>query len=43
VLKPRGASLPRAAGGMPIARTGDIYVPVLRRTMRNGELEKKDA
>jgi hypothetical protein len=27
---------------MPLAKPGDIYVPVLRRTMRNGELEKKD-
>src|SRR5205085_192925 len=41
-LKPRGASLPRAAGGMPLAKPGNVYVPVLRRTMRNGELEKKD-
>jgi hypothetical protein len=42
VLKPRGASLPRAAGGMPLAKPGNVYVPILRRTMRNGELEKKD-
>jgi hypothetical protein len=41
-LKPRGASLPRVAGSMPLAGLGDIFVPVLRRTMRNGELEKKD-
>src|SRR6476646_4394795 len=42
VLKPRGASLPRAAGAEPLAKPGDVYVPSLRRTMRNGELEKKD-
>jgi hypothetical protein len=42
VLKPRGASLPRAAGALPLAKAGDVYVPILRRTMRNGELEKKD-
>jgi hypothetical protein len=37
-LIPRGALLPHATIGKP----GDIYVPFLRRTMRNGELEKKD-
>jgi hypothetical protein len=42
VLKPRGASLPRGASAAPLAKSGDIYVPILRRTMRNGELEKKD-
>jgi hypothetical protein len=37
-LKPRGAQLPNALVGRP----GDVYLPFLRRTMRNGELEKKD-
>jgi hypothetical protein len=37
-LKPRGAQLPHALAGKP----GDVYLPFLRRTMRNGELEKKD-
>jgi hypothetical protein len=27
---------------MPLAKPGDVYVPILRRTMRNGQLEKKD-
>lgn len=42
VLKPRGATLSRATGGVPLAKPGDVYVPVLRRTMRNGQLEKKE-
>jgi hypothetical protein len=42
VLRPRGASLPRGAGAAPLAKPGDVYLPILRRTMRNGELEKKD-
>jgi hypothetical protein len=42
VLKPRGASLARSAGAAPLAKPGDVYAPVLRRTMRNGELEKKN-
>jgi hypothetical protein len=42
VLRPRGASLARSAGATPLAKPGDVYVPVLRRTMRNGELEKKN-
>src|SRR6185369_647148 len=29
VLKPRGASLPRAAGAVPFAKAGDVYLPVL--------------
>jgi hypothetical protein len=41
VLKPRAASLPRSAGAGPIAQAGDVFVPVLRRTTRGGELEKK--
>jgi hypothetical protein len=42
VLKPRGALLPRAAGAPPLAKPGDMFVPVLRRSTRSGELEKKD-
>lgn len=42
-LKPRGAQLPRHAGSPPVAEPGDLFVPVLRRTNRSGELEKKDA
>lgn len=40
VLKPRGALLPRAAGAPPLARPGDVFQPMLRRTTRSGELEK---
>jgi hypothetical protein len=42
VLKPRGALLPRAAGAPPLAKPGDMFLPVLRRSTRSGELEKKD-
>jgi hypothetical protein len=42
VLKPRGAWLPRPAGAPPWAKPGDVFLPVLRRTTRSGELEKKD-
>src|SRR4051794_31265171 len=42
VLKPRAASLPRSAGAAPFARPGDVFMPILRRTTRGGELEKKD-
>jgi hypothetical protein len=42
VLKPRGSLLPRAAGAAPVARPGDMFLPVLRRSTRSGELEKKD-
>ncbi len=42
VLKPRGTSLPRGSGAPPLAKTGDVFLPVLRRTTRGGELEKKD-
>jgi hypothetical protein len=41
-LKPRGAQLPRHAGSPPVAKPGDLFVPLLRRTTRSGELEKKD-
>jgi hypothetical protein len=41
-LKLRGTSLLRPTGAMPLAKPGDVYVPILRRTMRNGQLEKKD-
>ncbi len=42
LLKPRGAALPRPAGAPPLVRAGDVFVPILRRTTRSGELEKKD-
>ncbi len=42
LLKPRGAALPRPAGAPPLARAGEVFVPVLRRTTRSGELEAKD-
>jgi hypothetical protein len=42
VLKPRAASLSRAAGAPPFANAGDVFVPILRRTTRSGDLEKKD-
>jgi hypothetical protein len=39
-LTPRGASLPQFPGaGLP-AKPGDVYLPILRRTARNGEVEK---
>jgi hypothetical protein len=41
-LKPRGAQLPRRAASPPVAKVGDLFVPILRRTTRGGELEKKD-
>jgi hypothetical protein len=41
VLKPRGASLPRNTATVPFAKSGDLFLPVLRRTTRGGELEKK--
>jgi hypothetical protein len=40
VLKPRGGSLPHAAGAAPWAKPGDVFLPVLRRTTRGGQLEK---
>jgi hypothetical protein len=41
VLAPRGAMLPRRAGAAPWAKAGDVFLPVLRRTTRSGQLEKK--
>src|SRR4051794_18964910 len=40
LLKPRGASLPRSVGAPPLAKPGDVYSPILRRTGRGGQLEK---
>ncbi|HVT27955.1 MAG TPA: hypothetical protein VHE81_08070, partial [Lacipirellulaceae bacterium] len=40
-LQPRGAELPRSAGSAPWAKSGDVFLPILRRTTRGGQLEKK--
>lgn len=37
VLLPRGASLPHPSDDEPWAAEGDVYLPVLRRTTRDGE------
>lgn len=37
-LKPRGGSLPRSADAPPWTKPGDIFVPMFRRTARNGKL-----
>ena len=42
VLKPRGAALSRPDGAPPLVRPGDVFAPILRRTTRSGDLEKKD-
>ncbi len=42
LLKPRAAALPRGAGSVIVAKVGDVFLPILRRTTRSGELEKKD-
>jgi hypothetical protein len=38
VLKPRGAALMRPATGEPWAKPGDVFLPILRRTSRGGQL-----
>jgi hypothetical protein len=38
ILLPRGASLPHPSDDEPWATEGDIYLPVMRRTTRDGEL-----
>lgn len=38
VLKPRGAALPQNTGAPSWAKVGDVFVPVLRRTSRGGQL-----
>jgi len=40
VLKPRGALLPRASGAAPLAKPGDVFLPIVRRTTRGGTIEK---
>ncbi len=40
VLEPRGALLPRRGGAGPWAQVGDVFLPILRRTTRGGQLEK---
>lgn len=42
LLTPRGASLPRGAGAAPWANKGDLYLPILRRTSRGGQLVEKN-
>jgi hypothetical protein len=37
-LQPRGSALPSGADAPPWAKPGDVFVPYLRRTGRNGEL-----
>jgi hypothetical protein len=39
-LHPRGVELWRASGKEPSINSGDQFIPVLRRTMRSGELAK---
>lgn len=39
-LKLRGESLPRSRGAAASVKTGDVFLPLLRRTTRGGELEK---
>jgi hypothetical protein len=39
-LHPRGAELWRASGKEPWVRSGDLFLPILRRTTRSGELAK---
>lgn len=39
-LTPRGAALSPNAEGRLWCQTGDVFLPVVRRTTRNGELEK---
>lgn len=39
-LTPRGAALPPNAEGRPWCRPGDVFLPVMRQTSRNGALEK---
>jgi hypothetical protein len=38
VLKPRGAALMRPATEEPWAKPGDVFLPILRRTSRGGQL-----
>ena len=38
ILLPRGASLPRAGEDFSWAAEGDVYLPIYRRTTRDGEL-----
>src|SRR4051812_9118824 len=40
LLKLRGASLPRSIGAPPLVKPGDLFLPILRRTGRGGQLEK---
>jgi hypothetical protein len=37
-LEPRGSALSRPAGAEPLVRPGEIFLPVLRRTSRSGQL-----
>jgi hypothetical protein len=37
-LKPRGAELPSSADSPPFAKTGDVFLPIIRRTARSGQL-----
>ncbi len=38
LLKPRGADLPRGADMPPWAKAGDVFLPILRRTSRGGQV-----
>ncbi len=38
LLKPRGAALMRPNSGEPWTKPGEVFVPILRRTMRGGQL-----
>ena len=40
VLKPRASELPRGPDAPPWATAGDVFLPILRRTARNGKVEK---
>jgi hypothetical protein len=40
VLRPRGGMFPLAGDGMQWAKPGDVFLPVLRRTTRGGQLMK---
>jgi acetyl esterase/lipase len=40
ILKPRGGLLPRAKGAAPLATPGDVFLPILRRTTRGGQVDK---
>jgi hypothetical protein len=40
-LKPRGGALPRSAEAPPWAKPGDVFLPLVRRTSRTGQILEK--